>query len=696
MQGLSILFATLIGAYGAFSALKFLTLSLESQNRLKYPTNPIRKITEQEKAFLSPHLTIHSLSLVSDQIYQLDKAKITFAKLFLPRMNKTSVKIQADGINIFFPYPLDNFLIEENTIEYVVTKVGREMYATAISVNGHNFLQPNIELWGFKPEAEVLSTRTESKTEYRVRQSKISYGWGLFYFCLALLFCLMSLMSEQIRFLNIWQSAAVISTLLMIYSVLKTKSQNAVVKEVKRIKGTPRFLPTKHLEDVRATLSTYFVGLNFPTTEGYKNQLNDKNKSQQESTEAEVVFDEKSKHYTLLSVANGLSVEEYYKNYPSRPNDRLGAFSFFAVLWFALFYFTTPPLLENVTAVEHYLFKDNHKILTQPEELLNAKRGDYVDFIDLANNVDVEIDSSNQLDPNAIRIFPKERLQLPQDSDELIALAEGKFFETEENSSRLKDIYFSRKYSRLKNNLSQPPEQEIISSYSMGSAPVVKIIEPNNLLNLLDKVCTEKLTDSCEQLYQDLAEQFSTPQNLYLLHLYQDYKNKPLPVTEFKQYFGYERLLTLQQTVNGLRNRVMNWTNQHRQKNKQIKDIANLTQDRGGIILKRKGILNEIVPYSSFDTIIDKIQKVQKKQNTKKSIAAIVSKVSTTKGMLTLELIPTTTLYSRYALTILVANGLIFIVMLLVLLSYIFPARYCSNNLPKGALNKVGKNIIPK
>ncbi|MDP8052110.1 hypothetical protein QJU23_06710 [Pasteurella atlantica] len=683
MQSLLILIVIITSTYGAFSALKFLTLSLESQNRLKYPTNPIRKITEQEKAFLSPHLSIHSLSLVSDQIYQLDNAKITFAKLFLPRMNKTSVKMQADRINIFFPYPLDNFLIEENTIEYVITKVGREMYATAISVNGHNFLQPNIELWGFKPEAKVLSTRNESKIEYRVRQSKISYGWGLFYFCLALLFCLMSLMSEQMLFLNIWQSAAVISIVLMIYSVLKTKSKNAVVKEVKRIKGTPRFLPTKHLEDVRITLATYFVGLNFPTTEGYKNQLNDKNKSQQESTEAEVVFDEKSKHYTLLSVANGLSVEEHYKKHPPRPNDRLGAFSFFAMLWFALFYFTTPPLLENITAVEHYLFKNNHQILTKEDELLNAKRGDYIDFIDLANNIDVEIDSSNQLDFDAIRIFPKEQLQLPQDSDELIALAEGDFFEIENSYSRLKDIYFSRKYSGLKNNLSQPPEQEIISSYSMGSAPVVKIIEPNNLLNLLDKVCSEKLTNSCEQLYQNLAQQFSTPQNFYLIHLYQDYKNKPLPVAEFKQYFGYERLLTLQQTVNGLRNTVMHWANQHRQKNKQIKDIANLTQDRGGIILKRESILNEIVPYSSFDTIMEKIQKVQKRQNTKKSIAGVISKVSTTKGILTLDLIRPTKVYNKHSITIVVAKCLIFIVMLLVLLSYIFPARYPKSNIKK-------------
>ncbi|MBR0573472.1 MULTISPECIES: hypothetical protein [Pasteurellaceae] len=61
-------------------------------------------------------------------------------------MNKTRVKIQADGINIFFPYPLEYFLIAENTIEYVITKVGREMYATAISVNGHSFLQSNIDL----------------------------------------------------------------------------------------------------------------------------------------------------------------------------------------------------------------------------------------------------------------------------------------------------------------------------------------------------------------------------------------------------------------------------------------------------------------------------------------------------------------------------------------------------------------------
>ncbi|MBS9783065.1 MAG: hypothetical protein KGV46_00740, partial [Pasteurella sp.] len=206
---------------------------------------------------------------------------------------------------------------------------------------------------------------------------------------------------------------------------------------------------------------------------------------------------------------------------------------------------------------------------------------DYVDFIDLANNVDVEIDRSNQLDPDTIRIFPKERLQLPQDSDELIALAEGKFLETENSYSSLKDIYFSRKYSGLKNNLAQPPEQEIISSYSIGSAPVVKIIEPNKLLNLLDKVCTEKFANSCKQLYQDLAEQFSTPQNLYLIHLYQDYKNKPLPVTVFKQYFGYERLLTLQQTVNGLRNTVMHWANQHRQKINKLKILLILLRIEG-------------------------------------------------------------------------------------------------------------------
>ncbi|MBS9783066.1 MAG: hypothetical protein KGV46_00745 [Pasteurella sp.] len=73
---------------------------------------------------------------------------------------------------------------------------------------------------------------------------------------------------------------------------------------------------------------------------------------------------------------------------------------------------------------------------------------------------------------------------------------------------------------------------------------------------------------------------------------------------------------------------------------------------------------------------MDKIQKVQRKQNTKKSIVGVISKVSSTKGILTLELIPTTTLYSRNAVSIFIAKGLIFIVMLLVLLSYIFPARY--------------------
>ncbi|MDP8099404.1 hypothetical protein [Pasteurella atlantica] len=671
--------------------------------RLKNLTHSSRRLNEQEKKYLAPHLNMHELSLVSDQIYLLDNAVITF-NIFKPyrRGGVASVTMKANGFNIIFPYPLENILEAENTIECVITKVGFSYKAMAISVNEESFLEPNMILWGSHPEAKIQGTRNESKTEYRFRQSKALYGLGARYFLFALIFFFIATFMEETLWFTICMILAGINTILMLFNVIQQKIKLSPVREVKKIRGQFLSLPTRSLTNAGIFIFGFFVGINYLITiiqEKLASQKDDESDDLSEmfgeTVDAEVVFYEydKKKYYMALTLADKVSIDKIYQDHTPRPTTRLVLYGVFSIIFAIALNVKSPPLFENITYVGHHFFNLNHKILTQPQELLKepVQIGNIIQFKDV-DNLDVELEKVGQygrvrVNDDAIRLLANERLQLPKESEVLNTLAKDYFFKTDQQRHFLRSIYLSRREPAFndieKQKKNREEDQAILLNYS-GSPLVVNIVNAKELIPLLDKACQEPVSVSCDELYKELTDIYATPQNLFFAGLYQQYKDKKLPVEEFKKQLQNERFLIMKESAARLSSRVRSWTESNISSKQRVDNIENLYTNRGGVIIQKVDILDKIVPHNFYKSVFENIQKTQ---SAKGNISGVVSSVSSTaKGTLKINLIEPNEIQSRISLAVLCGDILILLVFLMVLISYIFPVRYPKSKQTSGQL----------
>ncbi|MDP8170261.1 hypothetical protein QJU96_03015 [Pasteurella skyensis] len=672
--------------------------NFKSRNRLKNLSNPIRTLSDQEKKYLAPHLNINKLSLVSDNVYQLDNAKVAFSVLKIRGVPYITLK--ADDLTIAFPYPLEELLEDENTIEFVVTKVGFSLSAMAISVNEESFLEPNMTLWDSHPEARVQGTRSESKTEYRYRHSEAFYGWGASYFLLALIFCFVATFMEDPLWFTLFVSLSGIATLLMLFKVILQKIKLSSVREVKRIRGKFIALPARSLANAGIFIFGFFVGINYPITI-IKEKLAAKKDDESdelsemfgETVEAEVIFNEQKKRYTAVTLADKVSIDEIYQDHTPRPKVRLVLYSVIAIIFAIALNIHTPSLSENIAYVDHHFLKFNHKTITQPEELLKepVQMGDIIQFKDV-DNLDVELEKvgeygRDRVNDDAIRLLANERLQLPKESEVLNTLAKDYFFKTDQQRHFLRSIYLASREPAFndieKQKKNREEDQAILLNYS-GSPLVVNIVNAKELIPLLDKACQEPVSVSCDELYKELTDIYATPQNLFFAGLYQQYKDKKLPVAEFKKQLQSERFLIMKESAARLISRVRNWAESNISNKQRVDNIENLHKNRGGVIIQKVDILDKIVPHNFYNSVFENIQKAQ---SAKGNISGVVSSVSSTaKGTLKINLIEPNEIQSRISLAVLCGDILILLVFLMVLISYIFPVRYPKSKQTSGQL----------
>ncbi|MDP8052121.1 hypothetical protein QJU23_06765 [Pasteurella atlantica] len=672
--------------------------NFKSRNRLKNLSNPIRTLSDQEKKYLAPHLNINNLSLVSDNVYQLDNTRIIFSILKL--QGTSQVTLRVDGLTVIFPYPLEDVLEDENTIEFVVTKVGFSLSAMAISVNEESFLEPNMTLWDSHPEARVQGTRSESKTEYRYRHSEAFYGWGASYFLLALIFCFVATFMEDPLWFTLFVSLSGIATLLMLFKVILQKIKLSSVREVKRIRGKFIALPARSLANAGIFIFGFFVGINYPITI-IKEKLAAKKDDESdelsemfgETVEAEVIFNEQKKRYTAVTLADKVSIDEIYQDHTPRPKVRLVLYSVIAIIFAIALNIHTPSLSENIAYVDHHFLKFNHKTITQPQELLKepVQIGNIIQFKDV-DNLDVELEKVGQygrvrVNDDAIRLLANERLQLPKESEVLNTLAKDYFFKTDQQRHFLRSIYLASREPAFndieKQKKNREEDQAILLNYS-GSPLVVNIVNAKELIPLLDKACQEPVSVSCDELYKELTDIYATPQNLFFAGLYQQYKDKKLPVEEFKKQLQNERFLIMKESAARLSSRVRSWTESNISSKQRVDNIENLYTNRGGVIIQKVDILDKIVPHNFYKSVFENIQKTQ---SAKGNISGVVSSVSSTaKGTLKINLIEPNEIQSRISLAVLCGDILILLVFLMVLISYIFPVRYPKSKQTSGQL----------
>ncbi len=668
--------------------LRYLAGNFKSRNRLKNMRNAIRTLSEKEKKYLGPHLNINNASLVSDNVYQLDNVRVGYHILTI--QGTPYVSLRADGLYITFPYPLEESLADTNTIEFVVTKVSYSFNAMVISVNGQNFVEPNITLWGSQPEAKIQGKRNESKAEYRFRHSEAFYGWGASYFFFALILCFVATFMENPLWFTLFMSLSGIATLLMLFKVMQQKLKLSSIREVQRIRGKFISLLARSLLNATIFIDDFFVGINYPITivkEKLAAQKDDVPDGMSEmigeAVEAEVVFNEQKKRYTAVTLADKVSIDEIYQDYTPRPKVRLVLYSVIAIIFAIILNVHTPSLSENMAYVDHHFLKLNHKTLTQPEELLTApvQLGDIIQFKDV-DNLDVELEKvgkndRDKVNDDVIRLLANERLQLPQIPDELNALAKGKFFKNDGMNHFLRSVYLSSKdsvfNSEEERKQSNEEDREILFNYT-GSPLVFNILNPNELIELLDKACQESHSSSCDRLYRELTKIYATPQNLFFAGLYQQYKDKPLPIAEFKKQLQHKPFLMMKDSALDLISEVERWAKNRIWAKQKVDNIKNLYKKRGGVIIQKIDILDEIVPHNFYKSIFENIQEAQ---STKGTISGVVSSVSSTvDGTLKVNLIEPNETQSRISLAVLFGDILILLVVLIVLISYIFPVRY--------------------
>lgn len=173
-----------------------------SKQLLKAVGNATRVLTDEEIKYLTPYLKIHRLSLHSNDVYKMERAIVT-AKGYTAQNNHVLV-MYANDIQMIFPYGIDVAVQGSENIEYVVlSHKGKPYIAAAVGVNELDINAVGREQWGeYNPRERVETVRAkrpESKTEYRLRLSKIIQGWPVFWLACAGLFFFFAMMPKSVE-----------------------------------------------------------------------------------------------------------------------------------------------------------------------------------------------------------------------------------------------------------------------------------------------------------------------------------------------------------------------------------------------------------------------------------------------------------------------------------------------------------------
>ncbi|MDP8161927.1 hypothetical protein QJU89_03630 [Pasteurella skyensis] len=641
MKNIIFVVALLLALYTLYMFVKHLGRDIKSRHKLKHPENVIRTISPQEKKYLAPHLKVLNLSLVSDEVYQLDNAIITADGY---RYRGTEIfKMRANGIDISIPEPLDIFCKNSNTIEYVVAKFGMTIVAVAISVNGKDLLSYSINRWKPQPDEQILSTRYETATEYKARQSKEVYIWGAIAFLLTLVALLCASNMEDLLWFNSTMLLSGVMLVLMLFAIIKRKFKISSLKNIEKVKGTLQIVSANTLQNINIVKEVAFIGLNHPYIAKDKKllELAQNTYYPENLATVELMPTKKGQPYELISLSGDKSIDNIYKNKTSRSNVRLIVFTLIALSGSIAFFTSDYSLSENFAYARSYLLNNEiTKPLVAPlldsetktyrkvDELI-AQPPKFGDRIELYNvdNLDVVLRSEQDLYKkktfhiveNKIHLNPTQKYIRPVVPDILTVLVKA-------NNHRFKQIpefdmlnkaiwgfyylpdyykkhpitypndkkkeaqvaeeiveYFEKMYAGVEDH-SRKLNSEFLRKHFDKDKSVAVIKNPKRLAKLLDQACIDTLPKSCDKLYEELAKKFSNPPNNYLAGLYKTYQGNTIPVEEFKKLLQQDHLLIMPRTIDRFKYKIAYWAEKNIE---QIKENGkfDLSKNRGGVIL---------------------------------------------------------------------------------------------------------------
>lgn len=253
---LELLFGILLISAALLFSGSYIYADKKSKDQLRLIDSPIRKISDQEKLYLEPHMQRFNLSYATEQVdnVYLIEGKEVVAHTFAAS-GHTQTKLRLDNKHIYFPYGMDAYIDNEvNRIEVAIVKghwpsSARTYYAIALNVNGRN-LATNAEFFIGKNSAEtlqVISQRLETALEYDIRQSSIIYAKSAIFIAATILLLLFASWCTGI-FFYIYMLLALITAGLAIKYVIDIYQQHKIPQTVMTVKGHLLLLKIRDIE----------------------------------------------------------------------------------------------------------------------------------------------------------------------------------------------------------------------------------------------------------------------------------------------------------------------------------------------------------------------------------------------------------------------------------------------------------------
>lgn len=342
---MELLFGILLVSVALLFSASYIYADKKSKDQLRNIDNPIRKISENEKLYLEPHMQRFNLSYADehvDNVYLIEGKEVV-AHTF-SASGHTQTKLRLDNKHIYFPYDMDVYIDNEaNSIEVAIVKgywpsSARTYYAIALNVNGNN-LSTNADLFlgtDSTDTLEVISQRLETVLEYDIRQSSIIYVKPAV-FLIATIFLLLFASWCTGVFFYIYMLLALCNAGLAIKYLIDIYQKHKIPQTVVTVKGHLLLLKIRDIETLHKTRlslclsSTYYLHIPDYITNKFPDFL----ETHEDIEDYRVdITAHKQSGYTLLSAQDTPSLDVMTKNnQPSAGNRGLVFFSIIFITW---------------------------------------------------------------------------------------------------------------------------------------------------------------------------------------------------------------------------------------------------------------------------------------------------------------------------------------------------------------------------
>lgn len=658
-----------------------------SKKKLKAMRNATRTLTEEEIKYLTPYLKIYNLSLHSNDVYKMTGAAVSLEGYTV--RNNQVLAYYADDIEMVFPYELEEAVQGEEDIEYVIlSKKGKPFVAAAVKVNEFDINVFGRKHWGEDDPRETLetvhSTRQESKTEYRLRLSKIVQGWSAFWlFCAGFFFFFAADLRMVEPFVVLISLGGVCGVCALLAWWSTRKNHNAL-KDVQHVEG--RFSTVMYRDSKNATVEIIqpMLGLNYPLADVderlKKEGVNLENIDRMEA----FLCENKTNRYERMASPLTRSVDEVYQQKILRPYKRITSFIVLGVTGLAIawsmslsYKITTKDMLISVAS---YIPQGKSQVYSDLAELTG---GDIRLFgrVELKGNGGMEPEISffdNDQTPfvnlSSARLNSTTPLDMPFMSPAIARIESPDFFHRlpKRRTVGMSMAFKLRAENKLKNTLYFGIESKTYNNPYLVIKPGL-LDKPQEVSKALDDVCDEFKMVSCDELYNYLAKEFSNDKNYYLNGM-EDRYDTILSGDEFKALLNREVVMIEEESFNTMSKYFQEWVSIAVSNSLSKKQFPNLDKDRGGVVIRQPLLLSGL--FEKRGGRDDVVSAIRKMQNMPYDISGIISGVKTEGNVVTIDLMDPDPFPRQDAL----ATALIGLVGLIALLyglwCLLFPACY--------------------